>query len=154
MEKILFLCTGNSCRSQIAEGFAKEILADIANIRSAGTQADGLNLEAISIMLEIKVNPNAIKTLKEIGIDISDYKPKTINVNRLNEFDLIITLCEDAKDKCPILNEGIKHIHWNLKDPAKFKGVDLEIMSQFGKLRDLILSKIKELKINLEKGNL
>ena len=141
MEKILFLCTGNSCRSQISEGIAHIIFDSNYHIESAGIEKH-------------RVNPNAIKTLKEIGIDISDYKSKTISMNRLNEFDLIITLCEDAKDKCPILNEGIKHIHWNLKDPAKFKGVDLEIMSQFGKIRDLILSKIKELKINLEKGNL
>ena len=69
-----------------------------------------------------------------------------------NDFDIIITLCGDAKDKCPILDKSVKHIHWGLQDPAKFKGTDLEIRSNFGKTRDLILNYIKDLKLNLEKG--
>ena len=73
-------------------------------------------------------------------------------MNDLNNFDLVITLCGDAKDKCPILDKGVKHIHWDLNDPAKFTGDDLEIMSNFRKTRDLILNNIKELKFNLEKG--
>ncbi len=139
MKKILFLCTGNSCRSQIAEGIAQNILGINYHIESAGTENHG-------------VNPNAIKTLKKIGIDISSYKSKIIDLSDLNKFDLIITLCGDAKDKCPILDKGVKHIHWGLEDPAKFKGSDVEIMSNFGKTRDLILSHMKELKLNLEKG--
>ena len=141
MEKILFLCTGNSCRSQIAEGIAHNIFDSKYHIESAGTEKHG-------------VNPRAIDTLKEIGINITDYKSKTIDSNQLCQFDLIVTLCGDAKDKCPILDKSIKHIHWDLKDPAKFKGTDLEIKDYFGKIRDLILNKIKKLKINLEKGNL
>ena len=141
MKKILFLCTGNSCRSQIAEGIANSFFDSSYNIESAGTEKHG-------------VNPNAIKTLKEIDIDISDYKSKNINLSELNRFDLVITLCGDAKDKCPILDKSIKHIHWNLKDPAKFKGTELEIMSQFRNTRDLISNNIKKLKINLEKRNL
>ena len=140
-KKILFLCTGNSCRSQIAEGIAHNIFNSSYHIESAGTEKHG-------------VNPNAIKTLIEIGIDISTYKSKTISLDELNRFNLIITLCGDAKDKCPILDEGIKHIHWDLKDPAKFEGTDLEIASYFRNIRDLILNNIKELKISLEKGNL
>ena len=139
MKKILFLCTGNSCRSQIAEGIARSIFDDSYQIESAGTEKHG-------------VNPNAIQTLKEIEIDISSYTSKTIELSRLNDFDIIITLCGDAKDKCPILDKSVKHIHWGLDDPAKFRGDDLEIMSNFGKTRDLILSKIKELKMNLDKG--
>ena len=140
-KKILFLCTGNSCRSQIAEGIAQTIFDSSYHIESAGTEKQGVNL-------------NAIKTLKEIGVDISDYKSKKIDLNELNRFDLVITLCGNAKDKCPILDESIKHIHWNLQDPAKFKGTDLEIMFQFRDTRELISSKIKQLKINLEKENL
>ena len=140
-EKILFLCTGNSCRSQIAEGIARNIFNSSYDIKSAGTENHG-------------VNPNAIKILKEIEIDISEHRSKTINLNRLNQLDLIITLCGDAKDKCPILDDRVKHIHWDLKDPAKFQGTDLEIGSHFRSIRDLILNKIKELKVNLEKGNL
>ena len=141
MKKILFLCTGNSCRSQIAEGLANSILDSSYNIESAGTEAHG-------------VNPNAIATLKEIGIDISNYKSKSIHLDELNRFDLVITLCGDAKEKCPILNKGVKHIHWDLKDPAKFKGTETEIMSQFRNTRDLISNYIEELKNNLDKGNL
>ena len=141
MKKVLFLCTGNSCRSQIAEGIAHNVFDSKYHIESAGTEKHG-------------VNPNAIKSLKEIGINISDYKSKTINLNQLNKFYLVITLCGDAKDKCPVLDKGVKHIHWNLKDPSKFTGTDLEIMSQFRNTRDLILNKIKELKSNSEKGNL
>ena len=141
MKKILFLCTGNSCRSQIAEGIADDIFNSNYYIESAGIK-------------KYRVNPNAIKTLKEIGIDISDYKSKSINLNHLNQFHLVITLCGDAKDKCPILDGKIKHIHWDLKDPSKFQGTDLEITSHFRNTRNLILSKIKELKINLEKENL
>ena len=139
--KILFLCTGNSCRSQIAEGIAHNIFDSKYHIESAGTEKHG-------------VNPRAIDTLKEIGINITDYKSKTIDSNQLCQFDLIITLCGEAKDKCLILDKSIKHIHWDLKDPAKFEGTDLEIKDYFGKIRDLILNKIKKLKINLEKGNL
>ena len=139
MKKILFLCTGNSCRSQIAEGIAHSVFHNTYQIESAGTEKHG-------------VNPNAIQTLKEIEIDISSYTSKTIELSRLNDFDIIITLCGDAKDKCPILDKSVKHIHWGLDDPAKFKGDDSEIMSNFGKTRDLILSKIKELKMNLDKG--
>ena len=141
MEKILFLCTGNSCRSQIAEGLANSILDSSYNIESAGTEAHG-------------VNPNAIATLKEIGVDISNYKSKSIHLDELNRFDLVITLCGDAKEKCPILNKGVKHIHWDLKDPAKFKGTETEIMSQFRNTRGLISNYIEELKNNLDKGNL
>ena len=138
-KKILFLCTGNSCRSQIAEAIARNTFDDSCYIESAGTENHG-------------VNPNAVRTLKEIGIDISNYKSKTIELSHLSKFNLVITLCGDARDKCPILNQGVKHIHWNLKDPAKFKGNDFEIISNFQNIRDLIASKVKELKIKLEEG--
>tara|TARA_B100000401_G_C52796864_1_gene716376 strand:- start:1529 stop:1957 length:429 start_codon:yes stop_codon:yes gene_type:complete len=141
MKKILFLCTGNSCRSQIADGLANNIFDSSYHIESAGTEHHG-------------VNPNAIKILKEIGIDISNYKSKSIKLDELNRFDLVITLCGDAKDKCPILDKGVKHIHWDLKDPAKFKGTESEIISQFRNTRSLILNYIEELKNNLKKGNL
>ena len=98
-KNILFLCTGNSCRSQIAEGFAKKYLSNY-NISSAGTEAHGMN-------------PNTIKTMNEIGIDISNQISEKINQEDLNNYDLIITLCGDAKDKCPTFKKEIKHIHWD-----------------------------------------
>ena len=129
IKKILFLCTGNSCRSQIAEGFAKKYLSNY-NISSAGTEAHGMN-------------PNTIKTMYEIGIDISNQTSKKINLNDLNNYDLIITLCGDAKDKCPTFKKEIKHIHWDLSDPANIIGNDAEILKGYAKVRDQILTEIK-----------
>jgi len=131
-KNILFLCTGNSCRSQIAEGFAKKYLSNY-NISSAGTEAHGMN-------------PNTIKTMNEIGIDISNQKSTKINLSNLNSFDLIITLCGDAHDKCMTFNKNIKHIHWDIKDPAKIIGNDEQISNGFSKIRDEILEKIKSFK--------
>ena len=131
-KNILFLCTGNSCRSQIAEGFGKKYLLE-HNISSAGTEAHGLN-------------PNTIKTMNEIGVDISNQTSNKINQEDLNNYDLIITLCGDAKDKCPALKKSIKHIHWDLSDPANITGSDNEILKGYAKIRDQILVKIKLLK--------
>ena len=131
-KNILFLCTGNSCRSQIAEGFGKKYLLE-HNISSAGTEAHGLN-------------PNTIKTMNEIGVDISNQTSKKINQEDLNNYDLIITLCGDAKDKCPALKKSIKHIHWDLSDPANITGSDNDILKGYAKIRDQILVKIKLLK--------
>jgi len=131
-KKILFLCTGNSCRSQIAEGFGKKYLSNY-NVSSAGTEAHGMN-------------PNTIKTMNEIGIDISNQTSKKINFNNLNSCDLIITLCGDAKDKCPTFKKEIKHIHWDLSDPANIVGSDDDILKGYAKIRDQILIEIKLLK--------
>ena len=128
---------GNSCRSQIAEGFAKKYLSNY-NISSAGTEAHGMN-------------PNTIKTMNEIGIDISNQISEKINQEDLNNYDLIITLCGDAKDKCPVISTG-KHIHWDIKDPAKYKGNDEELINKYSKIRDIIINKIKSLKITLDKN--
>ena len=140
MKKLLFLCTGNSCRSQIAEGIAKKTLGDNYNIESAGTEAHG-------------VNANAITTLLEIGIDISNNQSKRVKTMNLTGFDLIITLCGDARDKCPIFSSDIEHIHWDIEDPAVLIGNIAEVENKYSQTRDLILEKIKNLKITLEKQN-
>ena len=132
IKKLLFLCTGNSCRSQMAEGFAKELLSKNLHIESAGTEAHGLN-------------PYTVKTMDEIGIDISHHQSKKINVDDIEEFDLVITLCGDAKDKCPIIDKN-KHIHWDIPDPANFKGNDIDTMQKYSEVRELILKKIKTFK--------
>ena len=131
-KEILFLCTGNSCRSQIAEGLGKKYLSGYS-ISSAGTEAHG-------------INPNAIKTMEDIGIDISNQQSTKINLSDLNSFDLIITLCGDAYDKCLTFNKDIKHIHWNIKDPAKLIGNSEQVLKGFSKIRDEILEKIKKFK--------
>ena len=134
-KSILFLCTGNSCRSQIAEGFGYKYLSNY-NISSAGTEAHGINL-------------NAIKTMDKIGIDISSQVSKKINLNNLNNYDLIITLCGDAKDKCPVVDINKIHIHWGLEDPAKYKGNDK--IDFFRKVRDQIREHINNLRDQIEK---
>ena len=131
-KNILFLCTGNSCRSQIAEGFAKKYLSNY-NISSAGTEAHGMN-------------PNTIKTMNEIGIDISNQISEKINLSNLVNYDLIITLCGDANDQCIMFNNDIEHIHWDIKDPAKIKGTKEEILNGFSRIRDEILEKIITIK--------
>jgi len=130
---ILFLCTGNSCRSQIAEGIAKKILPNYIGIYSAGVEAHG-------------INPNAIKTMAEINIDISKQTSKTTDLNDISEYDLIVTLCGDARDNCPVLKEKNKHIHWDLIDPAKLVGNEEYILSEFAKVRDRIIENMELLK--------
>lgn len=136
--KILFLCTGNSCRSQIAEALAQREFDGNYYFHSAGVEAHGMN-------------PYTVKTLAELDIDVSEKKSKIINDNELNDFDLIITLCGDARDKCPILESKVKHIHWDLKDPANYKGTEKETLSVYSNTRDLILENIIELKKQLMK---
>ncbi|MFL2988547.1 MAG: arsenate reductase ArsC [Candidatus Neomarinimicrobiota bacterium] len=138
--KILFLCTGNSCRSQIAEALAQREFDENYYFHSAGVEAHGMN-------------PYTVKTLAELDIDVSEKKSKIINDNELNNFDLIITLCGDARDKCPILESKVKHIHWDLKDPANYKGTEKETLSVYSNTRDLILENIIELKKQLMKGD-
>ena len=133
-KKLLFLCTGNSCRSQIAEGLARKYLKNY-QITSAGTNPE-------------EVNSHAIKSMQEIGIDISNYKSKKIKIENLNKFDLVITLCGDARDHCPIINTS-KHIHWDIKDPAKFNGSSTEVRLKFSEVRDIIYNNIKFLKEKL-----
>ena len=129
IKKLLFLCTGNSCRSQMAEGFAKELLSKDLHIESAGTEAHGLN-------------PYTVKTMNEINIDISYHKSKKINLNDIDKFDLVITLCGDVQDNCPILDTK-KHLHWDIPDPANFKGNKIDTKQKYSEVRELILKKIK-----------
>ena len=120
----------------MADGIANKYLKDHL-ITSAGT-------------LPEPVNPNAINALNEIGIDISNNKSKKIDIDKLNDFDLVITLCGDAKDKCLVINSN-KHIHWDIPDPAKFKGSEDQIRSEFSRIRDIIYDYIILLKEQLNK---
>ena len=134
MKKIYFLCTGNSCSSQIAEGYAHVLLPeDQFEIRSAGIETHGLN-------------PKAVQVMAEDDIDISKQTSDLLDMGYFNEADLIITLCGDAKDKCPVIPKGKEHFHWNLQDPAKATGTEEEILQEFRKTRDLIKRNILALK--------
>ncbi len=124
---ILFLCTGNSCRSQMAEGFAKKMLPKNMEIFSAGLEPKG-------------VHPMAIKVMQEVGIDISQQRSKNISEVPIDKIDLVVTLCGDAAERCPIFPGKVKRIHWELEDPAKAQGSQEEIIKIFRKVREIIKS--------------
>ena len=130
--RILFLCTGNSCRSQIAEGLAKKYLTN-CTIESAGTKPE-------------TVNPFAIEVMREIDIDLSNHYSKSITDEQIKSFDIAITLCGDAKDKCLNINSLVKeHFHWDIIDPAKANGGNEEKLNIYKSVMNLIENKIRDL---------
>lgn len=139
MEKkiVYFICTGNSCRSQMAEGFGKKYANGEIEVYSAGVEAHGLN-------------PRAIEAMKEIGIDISNHKSEIIDSKILNKSTYAITLCGDAEEKCPYTPPHVKRLHWGLEDPAKATGTEEEIKNKFREIRnqidDLVYKVIQEIK--------
>jgi arsenate reductase (thioredoxin) len=125
MKKALVLCTGNSCRSQIAEGYLKHFAGNEVEIYSAGVETHG-------------VNPRAIATMKEDGIDISHHTSDNIEEYRNVDFDFVITVCDNAKERCPFFSSNAKMFHYNFPDPAKAKGTEEEILEEFRKVRQMI----------------
>ena len=125
MKNILVLCTGNSCRSQIAQGFLASMTAGKAIIYSAGVETHG-------------VNPKAIATMKEIGIDISKHTSNNITEYFDVNFDYVITVCDNAEERCPYFPTKAIKLHYNFPDPAKAIGTDDEINEQFRAVRSLI----------------
>lgn len=130
---VYFLCTGNSCRSQMAEGWAKKLLSPEWEVKSAGIEAHG-------------VNPNAIKAMQEVGIDITKHTSDIIDLEVLNKADLVVTLCGDAADKCPMTPPNVKRVHWGFDDPAKAQGTEEEKWAVFQRVRDAIGDRIKKFK--------
>jgi arsenate reductase len=124
-KKILVLCTGNSCRSQIAEGYLRHFAGEKAEVYSAGVETHG-------------VNPKAIATMIEDGIDISNHTSNNIDEYSEIAFDFVITVCDNAKERCPYFPTNAKKFHYNFPDPAKATGTEEEIMEQFQQIRQLI----------------
>jgi len=122
-KKILVLCTGNSCRSQMAEGWIRYYSGDAANVWSAGIESHGLNT-------------HAVKSMMDAVIDISKQRSKTIEELPEKEFDFIITLCNDAKEKCPVFPGGGEYFHKSFADPYLASGTEEEIMEVFNSIRD------------------
>ena len=131
MLKVLFLCTGNSCRSQMAEGFARELGKNLIEAYSAGLMPKG-------------VNPRAIESMREIGIDISHQTSKAIDEALLRKMDVVITLCGNAEESCPYTPSQIKRIHWSIEDPATAVGTEEEIMNVFRRVRDEIKQRLEK----------
>jgi arsenate reductase (thioredoxin) len=128
-KNIYFLCTGNSCRSQMAEGWAKKHLGNEWDVYSAGIEAHGLN-------------PNAVKAMEEVDIDITDQTSDIIDPEILNNADLVVTLCGDAADKCPMTPPHVKRVHWGFDDPAKAEGTEEEQWAFFQRVRDEVGERI------------
>ncbi len=128
--RVLFLCTGNSCRSQMAEGWARELAGDTIKIKSAGIDAYGQNEQAI-------------KTMADVNIDISTQKSVRINGEMLEWTDLLVTLCDNAEEQCPVLNPNTIKLHLPLPDPAKCQGTEDEILAEFAEARDRIKERVE-----------
>ena len=135
--KVLFLCTGNACRSQMAEGWARHLKGDVIEAYSAGVLPAG-------------VHPRAIAVMKEAGVDISQQTSKHVNLFLDDDFDYVVTLCDNAREQCPVLPGGPRLVHHNFEDPTFVFGTDEEIMDAFRKTRDMIKAFVETLPDSLE----
>jgi len=129
-QKVLFLCTGNSCRSQMAEGWLRHLAGDHFDVVSAGTDPVGLN-------------PYAVTVMGELGVDISNHVSERVDPYIEQQFDHVITVCDRAQETCPIFSKASKMLHWSFEDPAKAKGTYEEQMIVFRKIRDEIGDQIR-----------
>lgn len=133
---LLFLCTGNSCRSQMCEGYAKAAFGDAWTVLSAGIEAHGKNPRAIAIMAED-------------GVDISAQESTVLSDEMIAQTDYFVTVCGHADEHCPVLPPGKIRIHWPLPDPAKATGSEEEITAQFRAVRDDVKRRVKGLALEL-----
>ena len=132
VRRVLFLCTGNSCRSQMAEGWARHFGGPTVEARSAGIEAHGKN-------------PRAIAVMREAGVDISDQDSTRLQPEMLEWADLVITVCGHADEHCPVLPSGTGKAHWPLDDPAKASGSEEQVMAVFRACRDEVRHRVEEL---------
>ncbi|MGV3529721.1 MAG: arsenate reductase ArsC [Flavisolibacter sp.] len=131
IKKILVLCTGNSCRSQMAEGYLRKFAGDKAEVYSAGVETHGLNQKAVVVM-------------KEDGVDISQHTSNNVNEYRDVDFDYVITVCDNARETCPYFPSRAEKFHHSFPDPAKAQGSEEEVMQQFRQVRDQVREYCRE----------
>ncbi len=136
---LLFLCTGNSCRSQMAEGWARTLADDGLRVRSAGIEAHGKN-------------PRAIMVMAEAGVDISTQESNQVDTEWLVWADYVVTVCGHADEHCPVIPAGTTKEHWPLPDPAKAQGSEEQVMAVFRASRDDIRNRVAELLARLRNG--
>jgi len=129
---LLFLCTGNSCRSQIAEGWARHLAPEWIDVESAGIEQHGKN-------------PKAIAVMSEAGIDISNQESTRLTDVMLQRADLVVTVCGHADEHCPVLPAGTRKEHWPLDDPARAQGSEEEVMQVFRQTRDEVRDRVTKL---------
>ncbi len=127
---VYFLCTGNSCRSQMAEGWARQLGQDQIVVYSAGIAPHG-------------VNPRAVAVMQETGVDIAHHTSDPIDLDLLHRADYVITLCGDADEACPVTPPHVTRLHWGLPDPARAVGAESEIMAKFREVRDNIHERVR-----------
>ena len=135
-KKILVLCTGNSCRSQIAHGYLQFFGKDQVEVYSAGVETHG-------------VNPRAIAIMKEDGIDITNHTSNNVLEYQGIDFDYVITVCDNAKERCPYFPSNAQKFHYNFPDPAKAVGTEEEIMESFRSVREMIKKYSKDFIANI-----
>ena len=128
--RVLFLSTGNACRSQMAEAWAKEMASDLVKVKSAGIEVQGINDIAVSVM-------------SEVGIDMSKQVPARVNGELLEWADLIVTLCDNVEEQCPIVNFDTMKLHLPLSNPAKYKGSDEDVLTAFRQTRDKVKKRVE-----------
>ncbi len=134
--QILFLCTGNSCRSQIAEGWARHLKSDVIEAYSAGIRPIG-------------VNSRTIKVMAEADVDISGHTSKGVDELVGIDFDYVVTVCDNARQQCPVFGGRTKHVHKSFDDPYFAAGSEVEIMAVFRRVRDEIKAFVEKLPDNL-----
>jgi len=130
MLKVMFLCTGNSCRSQMAEGFARHIGSGVVEAHSAG-------------LIPAGVNPYAVRVMAEAGVDITGQSSKAADTELMEVMDVIITLCGHAEATCPATPPSVRRLHWPVDDPVGAVGTDEEVMAAFRRARDEIREKVE-----------
>ena len=128
--RILFLSTGNACRSQMAEAWAKELACELVDVRSAGIEVQGLNPIVVSVM-------------SEVGIDMSKQMPARVNAELLEWADMIVTLCDNVEEQCPVVNSETLKLHLPLSNPAKFKGSEDDILAAFRQTREKVKKRVE-----------
>lgn len=129
--KVLFLCTGNSARSQMAEGYLRSVASERFDVMSAGIEPKG-------------VNPFAVAAMREIGLDISSQRSKDVREFLGAPVQYVVTVCSNAREKCPVFPATVRFIHWDLEDPAAVQGTEEEKLDAFRKSRDEIMTRIKK----------
>lgn len=139
MPQVYFLCTGNSCRSQMADGWAHQLLGPDWRIASAGVEVHGLN-------------PVAVQVMAEAGVDISHQTSTLIDPDYLRTCDLVITLCGDARDRCPVTPATVSKRHWPLPDPAQATGTAADRLAVFRQVRDELRRRVAALAQEAARG--
>ncbi|MBI2204454.1 MAG: arsenate reductase ArsC [Candidatus Rokubacteria bacterium] len=128
-QRVLFLCTHNSARSQMAEGFLRALAGDRFDVASAGTE-------------RTRVNPLATRAMSEVGVDLSGHSSKTVDGLLGERWDYVVTVCDDANERCPIFPGRTTRLHWSVPDPSKATGTDGERLAVFRQVRDAIRARL------------